>query len=177
MTDLHVVGVDPGLRDTGVVRMEFYPDIKLVSVTTLVVDGSALKTEPLIISDWLKHQSLTWPNIFIEKYVPRPGMATSPQMTELENLLARSLPGASFVRNTGVKQVIPQELMQLLKVWLFNTPTNHDDLRAAARIGLYGMAKDPAMNGILADVVQSVFDAAPWIVDVKKGEVHGAVSP
>jgi hypothetical protein len=83
------------------------------------------------------------------------------------------LRNAELVRNTGVKQVVPQELMQLLKVWTFSTATNHDDLRAAARIGLYGMAKVPALNHILADVVRALLDGDPWIVNVQAGDVRG----
>ena len=61
----------------------------------------------------------------------------------------------------------------MLKVWTFSTPTNHDDLRAAARIGLYGMAKDVHLNKILAYVVRSLLDGDPWLVDRRAGEVRG----
>lgn len=169
----HIAGIDPGLRDTGVVRMTFDPDTRLVLVRTLVVHHVNVDTTSQQVYDWLHQIDPEWPRVFIERYVPRPGMSTSPMMTELERGLAMKLKQAELVRNTGVKQVIPQDLMQLLKVWTFSTATNHDDLRAAARIGLYGMAKLPTMNHILADVVRALLDGDPWIVDVQKGDVCG----
>lgn len=174
MKTAHIVGIDPGLRDTGVVRMAFDPVTRIVLVNTLVVHHSDVATTTLHISEWLEqYNKLSEPRIFIEQFVPRPGMTTSPMMLELERGLASQLKQAELVRNMGVKQIIPQELMQLLKVWLFSTATNHDDLRAAARIGLYGMVKDPSMNTILADVVQAQLDGDPWIVNVGSGDVRG----
>lgn len=174
MKTAHIVGIDPGLRDTGVVRMTFDPDTRLALVQTLVVHHSDVDTTATHVKDWLdQHTSLDLPRIFIERYVPRPGMSTSPMMTELERGLMLKLKNAELIRNTGVKQVVPQELMQLLKVWTFSTATNHDDLRAAARIALFGMAKVPALNHILADVVRALLDGDPWIVDVQAGDVRG----
>lgn len=174
MKTLNIVGIDPGLRDTGVVYMTFEPDIHMMSVRTLVVHHSDVELTAQHVYDWVDRCSPNeWPSIFIERYVPRPGMQTSPDMLALERGLAMKLRRAELVRNTGVKQIIPQELMKLLKLWLFTTPTNHDDLRAAARIGLYGMAKDPGFNMILADVVRSLLDAEPWMVSVQDGEVRG----
>jgi hypothetical protein len=169
-----IVGIDPGLRDTGVVHMTFEPDMKVMSVSTLVVHHSDVDTTTKTVKDWLDQKPALDPaRIFIERYVPRPGMSTSPMMTELERGLAMALPRAELVRNTGVKQIIPQDLMQMLKVWTFSTPTNHDDLRAAARIGLYGMAKDVYLNKILADVVRALLDGDPWLVDRRAGDVSG----
>lgn len=174
MKTAQIVGIDPGLRDTGVVHMTFDPDIKMMSVSTLVVHHSDVDTTSEYVKDWLDSKPvLDPPRIFIERYVPRPGMSTSPEMTELERGLAMRLGRAELVRNTGVKQIIPQELMQMLKVWTFSTPTNHDDLRAAARIGLYGMAKDVHLNKILADVVRALLDGEPWLVDRRAGDVCG----
>lgn len=173
MNTAQIVGIDPGLRDTGVVHMTFEPDARVMAVDTLVVHHVDVDITAQHVKDWIDSKpSLDPPHIFIERYVPRPGMSTSPQMTELERALAMKLRRAELVRNTGVKQIVPQELMHMLKVWTFSTATNHDDLRAAARIGLYGMAKDIRLNKILADVVASLLDGDPWIVDVQKGEVR-----
>lgn len=174
MKTAQIVGIDPGLRDTGVVHMTFDPGIKMMSVDTLVVHHSDVDTTTQTVKYWLdKKPALEPARIFIERYVSRPGMSTSASMTELERGLVMSLPRAELVRNTGVKQIVPQELMQMLKVWTFGTTTNHDDLRAAARIGLYGMAKDIHLNKILADVVRAMLDGEPWLVDRRAGEVCG----
>lgn len=174
MKTAQIIGIDPGLRDTGVVHMTFDSDARVMSVSTLVVHHSDVDITAMHVKDWIDSKPmLDVPFIFIERYVPRPGMSTSPQMTELERGLVMKLKRAELVRNTGVKQIVPQELMHMLKVWTFSTVTNHDDLRAAARIGLYGMAKDIRLNKILADVVASLLDGDPWLIDVRGGDVRG----
>lgn len=66
--------------------------------------------------------------------------------------------------NEGVKKVIRPELMRLLEVWLFTTTTHHQDLRAAARIGLFGMVKDTYLNQVLADLVRDHLAGDDWKV-------------
>jgi UDP-glucose 6-dehydrogenase len=66
--------------------------------------------------------------------------------------------------NTGVKTLIRRRLMELLGVWRFATPTNHDDLRSAARIALLGMLKDEQHNKLLADVVRDHLAGETWEV-------------
>jgi hypothetical protein len=167
----HIVGIDPGLRDTGVVTLSFDPFNKTVSVRSFVIDGQTVKTKPDLIRWWLAGFSqATDMRVFIEKFVPRPGMNTTPEMTELERLLSSDIKGSKLVRNTGVKQVINNELLKLFGVWKFDVVTNHDDLRSAARIALFGMAKDPSLNTLLADVVRAGLDGTPWTVVVEPGE-------
>ena len=52
-----------------------------------------------------------------------------------------------------VTRVVTQELMELLGVWKFSTPTHHQDLRSAARIALLGAMKEDVLNGLLTRVV------------------------
>lgn len=168
--EIHVVGIDPGLRDTGVVLLSFNTNARTVTSSALVVDGQALKADVSIIRRWQASLSADAAHVFIEKYVPRPGMSTSPDMLALENLIRVSLTGATLVRNTGVKQVVTPEVLQLLRVWRFNLTTNHDDLRAAARIAVYGMMKDPTLNTLLADVIMAELDGNPWSMEVVPSE-------
>ena len=76
----------------------------------------------------------------------------------------RKATGGKVLLNEGVKKVIRPELMKLLHVWLFSTKTHHQDLRAAARIGLFGMVKDEHLNRVLADIVRDHLDGCDWKV-------------
>ena len=82
MNTAQIVGIDPGLRDTGVVHMTFEPDARVMVVDTLVVHHVDVDITAQHVKDWIDSKpSLDLPRIFIERYVPRPGMSTSPQMT------------------------------------------------------------------------------------------------
>lgn len=172
MTTL-IVGIDPGLRDTGVVTISFDPLNKSVTVRTFVIDGQTVKAKPDLIRWWLagfSQPAVT--RVFIEKFVPRPGMNTTTGMTELERLLSSDIKGSKLVRNTGVKVIITKALLDLFGLWKFDLVTNHDDLRSAARIALFGMSKDPELNTLLADVVRASLDGSPWTVTVEPGECY-----
>jgi hypothetical protein len=146
------------------------PKKHTVTVHSFVIDGATVKNNPSLIKQWLTKRCFDRPFIFIERFVPRPGMNTTPEMTELERLLAMNLKDSKLIRNTGVRQVIVQKLLDMLGLWKFDVATNHDDLRSAARIALYGMAKDDRLNKVLAEVVRASLDSTPWTVEVKPGE-------
>ena len=175
MPRTHIVGVDPGLRDTGLVLITFDPNIHKITTSAYVVPGALVKQDPAILKRWLTLKAFDpAPFIYIEKFVPRPGMNTTPEMVELERLIAMNLKDSKLVRNTGVKQVIVQHLLDMLGLWKFDVATNHDDLRSAARIALFGMAKDDRLNKLLASVVRDELDGRPWTVVNQKGERSGA---
>jgi hypothetical protein len=54
--------------------------------------------------------------------------------------------------------------MELLGVWKFHTVTNHQDLRSAARIALYGMVKSETLNKVLYSVVDDHLVGRAWRV-------------
>ena len=157
----HVVGIDPGLVHTGVVSMVFIPADKELVVRHLVVDGP----DPEAVKEWVAntHPNLK-PFIFVERYVPRQRLSTDERMVKAEAAFVAGMPDARWIRNTDVKRVVSPELMQLLRVWQFPTVTHHQDLRSAARIGLYGMMKFTELNKILADFVAAHLDGNPWKV-------------
>ena len=170
MTVTHVVGIDPGLVHTGVVRFVFLPKKKTILVEHEAVTGQdhtaqakawLSKTLHLTVHGAGMVPGLT---VFIEKYQPRSNFSTDPKMSELLTLLRQALPGSQVLLNTGVKKVIRKPLMELLGVWKFSTVTNHQDLRSAARIALYGMSKDEHMNRLLSDVVRDHLAGESWDV-------------
>ena len=161
MESIHVGGVDPGLVDTGVVRMVFTPERRHVHVTHKVVKG----TDATEVADWLLNPAavLHRPSVFIEGYRPRSGFATDLRMVGAVRDV-RVATGGQVLSNTGVKKVVRRGLMELVGVWSFTTPTHHQDLRSAARIALLGMLKDKHMNVLLADVVRDHLAGDSWSV-------------
>lgn len=163
MSVTHVVGVDPGLVHTGVVRMIFdsrYHQVIVEHEAVLGPDASAVAKwaqKPRVKPYWQA------PDIFIEDYRPRSAFNTDKRMGDAVRLIRMTTRG-KVLDNTGVKKVVRRPLMELLGVWRFATPTNHDDLRSAARIALLGMLKDEQHNRLLADVVKDHLDGNTWAV-------------
>lgn len=163
MSIAHVIGVDPGLVHTGCVSMLFDETHRTITVRHEVVDGPDVDS----VQAWIDSISNSRAHIFIEKYVPRQRLNTDERMVKAEAAFLLGLKGAKMIRNTGSRQTIKPELMQLLGVWQFSTPTHHQDLRSAARVALYGMVKDPPLNAWLADIVRDTLDGKPWRVDAR----------
>lgn len=157
---IHVVGIDPGLVHTGAVRLRFWPTEKRVDIDHAVFSG----TRPEPVRDWVLDGAFrTRPRVFIEGYRPRSHFGGDTKMVSAVNQVKLAT-GGKVLLNEGVKKVIRPELMKLLNVWLFSTPTHHQDLRAAARIALYGMVKETWLNQVLADLVRDHLDGNDWKV-------------
>lgn len=162
MSMTHVIGVDPGLVHTGVVSMKFLPITGVLEVRCHPVVG--LNTVEL--AEYVKaiQSHKVKPHIFIEAYRPRSNLNSDVRMVNGVQAFRQALPGSRVLQNTGVKQVVKQDLMELLGVWKFSTVTNHQDLRSAARIALFGMLKDPEMNELIADIVRDHLEGKSWDV-------------
>lgn len=157
---IHLIGIDPGLVDTGVVRMIIRPNIRVVDTYHAVVSG----IDPMRIKQWIEKDDHPKPHIFIEKYRPRQGYGTDERMVQGERDLKVALPGAVLIDNTGVRKIVGPKVMSTLGLWSFTTSSNHQDLRSAARILLYGALKDDALNEVLADIIRDELDGQPWEV-------------
>lgn len=156
---VNVTGIDPGLVHTGVVNITLDPTGLEYSIKYEVFDGIT----PAAIDKIQRWTEENWAaHTFIEAYRPRSHFSTDAEMGAAVNELARRIPRARKLDNTGVKQVVKPDLMQLLGVWRFATTTHHQDLRSAARIGLYGLLKDPDMNQTLALFVRQSIDGPLW---------------
>jgi hypothetical protein len=157
----HIVGIDPGLVDTGCVSLVFRPNLRSISVEHGVIAG----TNAQAVKDWVFHPSKpATKHIFIEAYRPRMKLDSDKRMVEMEQELRKVLPDAKVLPNMGIKRVIPQSLMEVFGVWSWPTVTHHQDLRSAARIALLGMVKEPRLNAIMADVVRDHLEGRPWNV-------------
>jgi hypothetical protein len=151
-----IVGIDPGLVHTGLVRMVFDPSVQLVTVSHAVVDGCDGGT----VANTVGRKP---GKIFIEGYRPRSNLNSDKRMVEGVASIRTATKG-EVLMNTGVKKVVRRPLMELLGVWTFSTPTHHQDLRSAARIALLGMLKDDTMNELLTTIVIDAHQGLPWSV-------------
>lgn len=157
---IHIVGVDPGIVHTGLVRMMFMPSRQIV-VEHEVLAGCDAKA----VKAFAYRNKAHVPQVFVEDYRPRANaFNTDSKMREAVSKLRAAMPQAKVLDNTGVKQVVTQDLMELLGVWKFSTPSHHQDLRSAARIALFGMLKDDRHNRLLSDIVLAHLEGQPWKV-------------
>lgn len=138
-----IVGIDPGEVNTGVVAFTINP-----ALTTDIRHEAFKKIPENEIAEWLTQNTDSNAHVFIEGFRRRAGWSSS-SMVAGESRLKQRLPHATIVQNMGVKKVVPNETLRLLGLYTFTTPTHHQDLRAAARIGLFGALQDEALNYIL----------------------------
>ena len=144
---LQIVGVDPGLVDTGIVGITFYGAVREWAVDTKVVraQSPSNKMSELEIADAVHDMRMRarYSKLFVEEYRPRLKLHTDKEMLELQTLLRQQLKDATFLPNMGIKQLITSDFMKMLDVWNFpRSTTHHHDLRSAARIALLGAIKD-----------------------------------
>jgi hypothetical protein len=151
-------GIDPGLVDTGVVRIQFEPDFKRIYVASRVVSGvsdQAIRD----IEFFLQGLDQVW----IEGYRPRSNLGTDRRMLDAVSRLKKAT-GYPDLDNMGIKKIITPGLMQVLGCWMFSTPTHHQDLRSAARIALLGYIKTEEGNRMVADVVRDHLAGEGWLI-------------
>lgn len=167
MSVLHIVGIDPGLVHTGIVRMRFDEDRKELTVSHAVVAGLDADT----VAKYVSLIQIPRPTVYIEKYAPRQSLNSDERMVQGEAALRRAIPRAQFLRNTGVKSVVHPAVLQVMGVWQFDTKTHHQDLRSAARIAVLGAMRTKETNRVLADVVHDHLNNKTWhVVDQGGGE-------
>ena len=165
MSIFTVTGVDPGLVHTGIVQFRILPELRQWSLLEQAIPGIPdAKGRPTVDVDatvkWcLANRSDA---VFVEAYRPRSHLQNDARMGEAVSDLRRRIPNAKSLDNTGVKQVVLPALMKALDVWQFTTKTHHQDLRAAARIGLYGLLKNEEWNPILDQLIQDHIDGKGW---------------
>ena len=153
------MGVDPGLVHTGIVALQLYSINKTFLVDHQVVDGvdePALEELAAFQSTHMPYKELS----FVEAYRPRSAYDSDARMGKAVNDIAAM--GFKPINNTGVKKAVRVDLMKLLNLWTFSTPTHHQDLRSAAYIMIYGLLKNPRTNKVLADFVSDHVAGRTW---------------
>lgn len=157
---VQVVGMDPGLVHTGLVCLDFDARTSVVSVAHQVIDGVAIDQIVATLAHWERPVRRV---VFAEQYIPRQSLNTDVRMVKAEQQIKDAVPDVRLINNTGVRQVVKPGLLALVGAVGFPT-THHRDLQAAARIALYGMVKDHALNQLLVRVVKHRMEGTPWTI-------------
>ena len=147
-----VTGVDPGLVNSGVVTLKWDTQMQTFSRHYLIMD----RLEPDLFSEWVEELHPGIP-VVCEAYRPRANYGTDPKMSALIHEIKLLAPKAMVLQNQGVKKIVTQSFMELWNMWTWPS-TNHNDLRSAARIGLYYLFKQPQMNKELALATSYMLD-------------------
>lgn len=165
MTNHTMIGIDPGVVDTGVVCITFYPDEKKIWVDHKVFHKLSLNNVDELQEYVQAYDQNAVKHVVIEDYDARSNFNNDKHMASLVTLLKQSLPGAKALNNAGILTLIKPALMKALDVWTYPTPTNHNDLRSAARIALLAMAKDDTgLAELLSLVVKDHLYGTEWLV-------------
>ena len=147
MTIVQLIGIDPGLVDTGVVRIRIDTATRSVTVKENVftnVSAGAIGVFVDQARDAHTYQFSTY--VYIEDFRVRKGYSTNIPMIGFINDLRKTVPSAKVLNNMGVTKVITKPIMEAFGVWDFNISTHHQDLRSAARIALFGAVRDDGLN-------------------------------
>ena len=180
MSHYTIVGIDPGLIHTGIVRLDI--DLKQRTLTRAIGLVTGARVESGAFSSALTAQETRRvlasvlhgtapaardPHVFVEGYRQR-GNSNNENVdmlaliTELRQALHSFRP--VVIDNTGVKKIVPFPMLKTLGLERFSTPSNHQDLLSAARIGIYGALKNPLLNGVLYEVLTGIEDGQTWLV-------------
>lgn len=159
---VHLIGIDPGLVHTGCVSITLFPDPKGIRTRSHVVAGLDVQQT----KHWVEARMALRPDvqseIFIEAYRPRSHFDSDAAMGAAVKEMKQALPGSQTLLNTGVKKIVTPELMKAMNIWSFSQRTNHQDLRSAARIAVYGGLKDPEINPVITKFVIDHLDGNTW---------------
>ena len=134
---------------------------RMISVSPSVFDGVDFNMLDSVAESVMREAP---DRVFIEGYRSRSNFAHDAKMITAVQTLKRLIPGSTVLDNMGVKKIITPDLMKVLGVWTFTLQTNHQDLRSAARIALFGMVKEDEYNTLLAKIITDHINGNPWIV-------------
>ena len=161
-----IVGIDPGIVNTGIVVYHIYPHVRLISVAHTAIVGYDVQDIMAFLRQHSLNGPLSWTYLFVEAYRPRSHFDTDARMGAAVNEIKKMGPDVYALDNTGVKNVVSRALLELLNSWNFSTKSNHQDVRSAARIAILGMLKNETLNRLLAQVVFSKINGdSEWVVN------------
>lgn len=168
MTKITLIGIDPGLIDTGVSCVTLDPDSKTWSMRALAITAVGDETDDRIINTTQQVKNCVLAlsdgdtHIWVEKWRERGTVfGENPTMRAIERELRVAIPYAKFLENMGVKKLISNKLLNLFDLLKVQS-TNHRDIQAAARIMLLGAIKDEALNPVVYAFVTDALDGMPW---------------
>ena len=150
-----VIGIDPGIVNTGIVVYHIHPNTRTMFVYHTAIVGCDVLDIWAYLTQYSMDGSGPWTYLFVEAYRPRSHFDTDARMGAAVNDIKRMGDNIYALDNTGVKNVVSRALLELLNSWNFSTKSNHQDVRSAARIAILGMLKNEILNKLLAQIVFS----------------------
>jgi hypothetical protein len=168
-----LIGIDPGIRDTGIVSIHLDTIREKWHVTTQVwndVTHQERLTQTISpdfldeITAFVDHENMENKATFvgIEGYRQRGNDVRQDQrMLALVNAIHDTLKGSHIVDNTGIKNVVTEPMLKLFKVDKFHK-TFHADLKSAARVALKLGINNEVLNRVLSDFVRDNLNGTPW---------------
>lgn len=157
-----LIGIDPGLVHTGCVSIVLLPTRQAIQLRSHVVAGLDVQQVKHWVEASMALQQGVQSEVFIEAYRPRSHFDSDAAMGAAVKEMKQALPGSKTLLNTGVKKIVTPELMKIMNIWSFSQRTNHQDLRSAARIAVYGGLKDPEINQVITKLVIDHLDGNTW---------------
>lgn len=176
-----LVGIDPGIVDTGVVWIDLDPEKKTINICARVWknvtyrEGKVVKVSPTFLQELeqeIQKNRAEFPGlyVFIEGYRNRGRNPIQDQkMLMLVQTIHGRLKKSEVVDNTGVKNVVTDHVLKLLSLYHWDQPTRHGDLRSAARIALKGAYGHPVLNLLVATVVRDQLKGGSWTLTNYQG--------
>lgn len=161
-----VVGIDPGIVNTGIVVYFICPQERRVILKHTAIEGCKVEDIHAFLALLLDMSTArAWTYVFVEAYRPRSHFDTDARMGAAVNEIKKMGPEVYALDNSGVKNVVSRAMLELLNSWSFSTKSNHQDVRSAARIAILGMLKNETLNRLLAQIVFSeINDDHKWDV-------------
>jgi len=163
-----LTGVDPGIVDTGLVRINLDSDKREWAVHAQVFHRMVNHNEDKVYVD---EQALLVMSVVagatlagVEGYRPRGrNMIQDRMMTTLVQRIGR-IQEFQVEDNTGIRQVVTNHTLRLFKVDRFDLPTNHADLKSAARVALMRGYRDDAANEVICQFFEDMLypEGTPW---------------
>jgi len=172
-----LIGVDPGIIDTGAVSVTIDFSLRAVYVHTALWTGVSsrdkLDKQKIVVSDkfldeiagFVQNERANGGPTFvgIEGYRQRGyDKGQDQRMIDLIQTISRTLPKSKIVDNTGVRKTVKQGLLELLHLAKFKKGGNHSDLKSAARVALVLGIKDETINKLLTELVVDLVDGGSW---------------
>ena len=173
MTELTLVGIDPGIVDTGLVSIRLDSLRQTIQVTTQVwtgvtsKNGHSIKVDEYFLDDlagFIQHETMenSATFTFVEGFRPRGrDMIQDKKMMAMVQTINMSIKGSKIVDNTGIKKTVTEPMLKLFGCSRFQG-THHADLKSAARVALKGGIDIPPLNRLLADYVRDNLNGTPW---------------
>ena len=170
-----LIGVDPGIVDTALAWLylnkgarEFVSRYKVWRDVTFTVKGKGTTVHSGFLAELQQvvvkaHKQGVPVYVFIEGYRNRGlDMRQDQKMTVLISAIRQAVPESVVIDNTGVKNVVTEEVLRLLGLHRNEVKTNHADIKSARRIALKGAYQDPELNTLVADLVFDRLTGEAW---------------